>query len=384
MACNDYNIGPISFYELNEGYYEVEKAGQRAELLRRYAMAEPASVSWKRLIVTMMGLESLESEDASERAAAAKVLGPHGDFSTPILYKLLIALEDSEPTVRANAALSLRVQGNRKALVVISLLSKLLDTNETPEVRGNVALALREQAMSYPCNPNEERRYHLDDSENPNDLISGVPICVPYDQQAHDKAEQEEDWWGDSQDDKSCGSSTRPFANLFDRHTSIAQLKDFNIVDNLCYVGLKMRRSKITPIIKTALLMALQAEDDPVARAKMVAAMRTIGKPVNGDETILQFLRFQYLNDEDYRVRRAAVFALARAAKEEDWLLTEVIPKALADESASVRKAAIARFGVQDLSWACWSPRFILGVLESKIYLGRVGVQDLSWACWSQ
>ncbi|MDM8558412.1 HEAT repeat domain-containing protein [Candidatus Parabeggiatoa sp. HSG14] len=345
MACNDYNIGPISFYELNESYYEVEEAGQRAELLRRYAMAEPVSESWKRLIVTMMGLESLDSDDASERAAAAKVLGPHGDFSTPIMYKLLTALDDSEPAVRANAALSLRVQGNRKSLVVISLLSKLLDTAELPEVRGNVALALREQATSYPCKPNEEKRYHLEGSENPNDLISGVPICVPYDQKAHEKAEQEEDWWGESQngaDDNGCGSSKRPFANLFDRHTSIAQLKDFNIVDNLCYVGIKMRQSKITPIIKDALLMALQAEDDPVARAKMVAAMRTIGKPVKGDDTILQLLRLQYLNDDDYRVRRAAVFALAQAAKDEDWLLTEVIPKALEDESASVRKAAIA------------------------------------------
>jgi hypothetical protein len=342
MACNDYNIGPISFYELNEAYYEVEKAGQKAELLRRYAMAEPASETWQRLIVTMMGLESLDSEDASERAAAAKVLGPHGDFSTPIMYKLLTALDDSDPTVRANAALSLRVQGNRKALVVISLLSKLLDSYETPEVRGNVALALREQAISYPCKPHEEKRYHLEGSENPNDLINGVPICVPYDQKAHQKAEQEKDFWGETQANNSCGSSQRPFANLFDRHTSIAQLKDFNIVDNLCYVGIKMRKSKIVPIIKIALLTALQAEDDPVARAKMVAAMRTIGKPVNGDDTILQLLRFQYLNDDDYRVRRAAVFALARAAKDEDWLLTQVIPKALEDDSASVRKAAIA------------------------------------------
>ena len=342
MACNDYNIGPISFYELNEGYYEAEEAGQRADLLHRYAMAGPASESWKRLIVTMMGLESLDSDDASERAAAAKVLGPHGDFSTPIMYKLLTALEDSEPTVRANAALSLRVQGNRNALVVISLLSKLLDTDEPAEVRGNVALALREQATSYPCKPNEEKRYHLEGSENPNDLISGVPICVPYDQKAHQKAEQEEDWWGESQQDNNCGSSKRPFANLIDRYTSITELKDFNIVDNLCYVGLKMRQSKITPMVKDALLIALQAEDDPIARAKMVAAMRTIGKPINGDDTILQLLRVQYSNDDDYRVRRAAVFALARAAKEEDWLLTDIIPKALADESASVRKAAIA------------------------------------------
>jgi len=52
----------------------------------------------------MMGLESLDSEDASERAAAAKILGPHGDFSTPIMYKLLTALDDPEPRVRANAA----------------------------------------------------------------------------------------------------------------------------------------------------------------------------------------------------------------------------------------------------------------------------------------
>ncbi|MEN8215025.1 MAG: HEAT repeat domain-containing protein [Pseudomonadota bacterium] len=332
--CNDYNLGPISFYELNEYYYE---SGQRAELLRRYAMAEPATDSWKRLIVTMMGLESLDSEDANERAAAAKVLGPHGDFSTPIMYKLLSALDDSEPGVRANAALSLRVQGNRKSLVVISLLSKLLDTDETPEVRGNAALALREQATNYPCKSHEEARYRLDGSENPNDLVSGVPTCVPYDQAAHDRAEKEEDWWGEeSQEKERCDT---PFANLFDR---IAKIKDFNIIDNLCYVGVKMRQSKIRPIVKQALLVALQAEDDPVARAKMVAAMRNIGKPVKGDDTILQLLRFQYLTDTDYRVRRAAIFALARAAKDEDWLLKEVIPQALQDESASVRKAAIA------------------------------------------
>jgi len=337
--CNDYNVGPISFYELNEYYYEVEESGQRAELLRRYAMADPATDSWKRLIVTMMGLESLDSEDANERAAAAKVLGPHGDFSTPIMYKLLSALDDSEPGVRASAALSLRVQGNRKSLVVISLLSKLLDTEETPEVRGNAALALREQATNYPCKSHQEARYRLEGSEDPNDLVSGVPVCVPYDQSAHDQAEKEEDWWGDAQDEDRCETQ---FANIFDRYTSIAKIKDFNIIDNLCYVGVKMRQSKIRPIVKQALLVALQAEDDPVARAKMVAAMRTIGKPVRGDDTILQLLRFQYLTDSDYRVRRAAIFALARAAKDEDWLLKDVIPQALQDESASVRKAAIA------------------------------------------
>jgi len=289
----------------------------------------------------MMGLESLDSEDASERAAAAKMLGPHGDFSTPIMYKLLTALDDPEPRVRANAALSLRVQGNRKSLVVISLLSKLLDSQETPEVRGNAALALREQATNYPCKPHEEARYRLEGSEDPNDLVSGVPVCVPYNQQAHEQAEQEEDWWGESQGDNNrCGD--RPFANLFDRYTSIAKLKDFNIVENLCYVGAKMRQSKIMRIIKEALWVALQAEDDPVARAKMVAAMRTIGKPVKGDDTIIRLLRFQYLNDSDYRVRRAAIFALARAAKDEDWLLKEVIPQMLQDDSASVRKAAIA------------------------------------------
>lgn len=348
--CNDYNVGPISFYELNEYYYEVEESGHRADLLRRYAMADPATDSWKRLIVTMMGLESLDSEDANERAAAAKVLGAHGDFSSPIMYKLLSALEDSEPGVRANAALSLRVQGNRKFLVVISLLSKLLDSDETPEVRGNAALALREQATNYPCKSHEEARYRLDGSENPNDLVSGVPICVPYDQSAHDRAENEEDWWGEdeeAQDEDRCETPFAKFANIFDRYTSIAKIKDFNIIDNLCYVGVKMRQSKILPIVKQALLVALQAEDDPVARAKMVAAMRIIGKPgkpVNGDsdDTILQLLRFQYLRDSDYRVRRAAIFALARAAKDEDWLLKDVIPQALQDESASVRKAAIA------------------------------------------
>jgi hypothetical protein len=34
--------------------------------------------------------------------------------------------------------------------------------------------------------------------------------------------------------------------------------------------------------------------------------------------------------------------------------------------------------GVQDLSWQWWSPRFILAVVESKIYLGSSGIQELS------
>jgi len=209
-----------------------------------------------------------------------------------------------------------------------------LDDSE-PGVRGNAALALREQATNYPCQSHEEARYRLDGTENPNDLVSGVPTCVPYDQAAHDRAEKDEDWW-DSQEKERCET---PFTNLFDR---IAKIKDFNIIDNLCYVGVKMRQSKISPIVKQALLVALQAEDEPVAKAKMVAAMRNIGKPMKGDDTIRKLLRFQYLTDTDYRVRRAAIFALARAAKNEDWLLKEVNPQALQDESASVRKAAIA------------------------------------------
>jgi hypothetical protein len=339
--CNDYQVSPLSFYELNEYYYEVELAGQRAELLRRYAMAEPASENWQRVVVTMMGLESLDADDPNERAAAAKVLGPHGDFSKPILYKLLTALNDPEPAVRANAALSLRVQGNRKSLVVFSLLSKLLDPHEPPEVRGNVALALREQAVHYPCQPHEEATYRLEGSEHPDDLVNGVPVCVPFDQQAHDQAEQEPDWWGELEtNEKGCGN--RPFANLFDRQISIAQIKDFNIIQNLCYVGVKMRSSKIKRLVRDILFSTLQAEEEPVAKAKMVAAMRTLGTPVNGDETIIQWLRFHSLNDSDYRVRRATLFALARAAKNEDWLLTQVIPQALEDHSPSVRKAAIA------------------------------------------
>jgi hypothetical protein len=44
-------------------------------------------------------------------------------------------------------------------------------------------------------------------------------------------------------------------------------------------------------------------------------------------------------------------------------------------------------FGLQNKFWTplagCWSPKFILGSWESKIYFGQLGVQNLFWAVGS-
>lgn len=356
-SCNDYAMAPLSFYELNEAYYDFNRyidasgksieAGYKADLLNRFALSTPSNERWQRVVASMIGLESMQSQNPDERAAAAKMLGQHGDFSAAVKFSLLLALEDRTAAVRAEAARALRSQGDRKPLVVLSLISRILDTSENSQVRGNAAVALREQAVSFRCDKGTEVDYVMDGSEDPNDLINGIPVCYkPADNIVKSSTPEDDYFFRLINNQERCPTNASGIAhNVFDKFDSPDALKDFSISENLCFHRANMLPSKLARITATALLVATDSERDPIAKSQMVAAMRSLGDDVTQDlrSTIMSKLRTDYLVDRDYRIRRAAVFSLAKVARNESWMLDQVIPELLAaDRSSDVRRTAIA------------------------------------------
>ena len=338
--CDDHKLTPLSFMSLNQNYYDGESPEARALLLERFSLSRPDTEKWKRVVATLMALESLDSDHPEEKAMAAKVLGVHGDFSVPVIFGLLQKLNDPSVNVRKEAAFALRTQGNRKPLVVFSLLSLILDSNESPSVKGAASLALREQATTFPCTPGEEEVYHMQGTEIPNSLQQGIPQCVSYDSDSHEDSVEEGNYYSDTE---SCRGDYGRFSNRFDRYSNPSSIKDFDIGANLCYLNATVRPSKINRIAQISLFQALQAEENSQAKAEMIASLRNLGKPINGDETIINTLRSHYLADEDWRVRRAVVFALAKAAKDKSWFFQSTIPYILQnDPSPSVRATAVA------------------------------------------
>jgi hypothetical protein len=349
QSCDDYATSPISFYDINDSYYELRDSGARAEQLRRYAVAAPSGESWQRGVVSLMGLESLRGEDPVERAMGARVLGKHGDFSVSVKFALLEALGDPSASVRAEAALALRTQGNRQPLIVYALLSRLLDQGEPPEVRGSAALAIREQAVEYVCQADEEPSYSdlaSEASEDPGQLRNGIPLCVFFDAATHRRAEADGDFLGAAESpsgESRCKGPQDPTHGVFDRYQGPEDLRDFDIAANLCHLNADLPRSRVMRVTRMALLAALEAERDPDVQAKIIAAFRNLISTTSGDGAIVQLLRTTYAKDRDYRVRRATIFALARAARTESWLARELLAETLArDPSPAVRRAAIA------------------------------------------
>jgi hypothetical protein len=356
QACNDYGLTPISFYQLNSEYYDedlyFDASGKRVEstfktsLLQRYALAAPSRERWQRIIVSMIGLESLTlAEDPGERSAAAAMLGQHGDFSAAVKFSLLQALEDSQAAVRAAAAKALRTQGDRKPLVVYALLARLLDSSEAPEVRGNAAIALREQAITLPCAGEAENTYPLGGAENPNDLINGIPRCTIVDASLRPAPNEDDDYFFRMlKNSERCPPRTTPVTHdVFDRYQTPDEIRDFSISANLCYHRVEMRPSELAAITQSALLVAIGAESDVTAKSHMIASLRNIARGIGPNHVLIDKLRFEWAQDRDYRIRQAAVFALGKVARNEPWMLSQLIPGILAqDTSPEVRRTAIA------------------------------------------
>lgn len=371
--CNDYATSPVSFYEINEYFYEYEDPVNRADLLNRFALSSPSGEKWQRIVATIMGIESMNSDFADERAAAAKALGIHGDYSTPVVTGLLTLLSDNNANVRAEAALALRNQGNRKSLVILSLLNKLLDQNDTPEVRANAALALREQAVNFVCESGVDKTYLAGGSEDSSSLLSGINICLGDTDNSREDAQNDyggDEVFGDnlaSSGSSRCVGSENNAFSIFDRYTSPEQIKTFDILENICYSDVQMRSIVADRISRSVLLQAIQVEGDVEALAKMVSSSRNLAVPQNNDDVLLTYIRFNLINHKDWRIRQASIYALGKAARDEPWFYNELIPKMLDDSSPSVRRAAIAALSErQPLSLGA-TPRYFTEYITGKL-----------------
>jgi HEAT repeat protein len=335
LFCNDFSAPQSDFYELNGAYYQMKTAAQRAALINGYAASEPSAVTWQKQVANIILLDALEAPAPDERAAAAKALHVHGDFSAPVLYGLIRHLSDDNPQVRAESALALRTQGNRSALVVFSLLQKLSDASSI--VRGNAALALREQALEFPCEPSNEARYFTPE------VAANIETCKVYDSRVHpnpDAGGTSTPGYQNSLLDPSttgCPEEPDTEGGVFDAVTTPEDLKQLNLASLSCKLFAPTKPAKVKRIVETLMLQALTAETDPVAKERMIYSLRTLAM---GSSLLTMTLK-QGVYDPNFRIRRASIFALVKAGAGQDWAISALKTALTSDTSPSVRKAAL-------------------------------------------
>lgn len=330
MMCNDFSAAAISFETVNRIYYDRMEPIERAYLLEGFSRSSQV-VGWQATVASIIGIDAMTtSSHPIVRTAAAQVLEQHGDGSTPAMFALIQSMSDVDARVRAAAAKALRTQGNRKSLVIYVLLQALWDRD--PEVRGNAALALREQMPNAACDPVAESRYGVT-----------FPLCRPFVENLHPDPthpDPNSKAYLDAHFPSSagCGEVISTESQELSRVRNLEDLQRFSAKDNLCAMHVATDVSRAVDLARLVLFDVFQRESDVPTRAKMIASFRSLAR---GHELLMNTLR-ESLNEREYSVRTAALFALSRAAVGQMWLSQEIDERLERDPSSAVRKAAIA------------------------------------------
>lgn len=359
LYCDDYtSSGPISFFTFNNNYYTVKTAKERAYLLDKYA-DNPAGASYERIVATALGLESLRNPAGVERAAAAKVLGVHGDYSAPVMYMLLDATYDHKALVRKEAAKALAFQGNKGFLINVRLMQLLEDPD--PYVRAEAAVALKTQAVEKNCpditvktltgmtdslsGQRYQTIFYHNPKIDPRSLEFNVPTCFLYKEQDHPNPLNESDFRNSLGKTYGCPEVPTTSSRVFDRIATVKDIKDFDILKNKCAVMVPRHADKIMFLAQQAVYDGIFREREEttggrLAKSMMISALRTLGRERPG---IVQDL-IPWMQSKYPEIRTAAIYAAAGAAIDDPFLL-EKLKLPLADPEPSVRRAAIGAIG---------------------------------------